>query len=439
MPDEMISIQTVLTMSQKERERLKVVSRLTKHELSCIEAAEALGITKRQIYRIRDRYIRDGDEGLIHLLRGSTSNFGYGYTTRKRFIDLYRERYSDYGPKLFAEMIEDYHAGSFTRIPDHETLRRWLLKAGLWSTERKRRAHRRKRERRDSLGSLLQFDGSDHEWFEERGPKCCLLVAVDDASGKLKMRFAPSENTRDVFLILRAYIEQYGIPREFYTDRASVYHTKDGKRPTDVGRALSRLGVTMIKAHSPQAKGRVERANRTQQDRLVKALRREGICTIEEANRYLEQTYLHDHNSRFANTEGLKDIHRPSDGLDLDNIFCYEFTRRVYNDYTITLEGGFIQLERSENPLPPPGRTVTLRRWLKDGSLHIFWNDLELKHSVINAKAKPRQHGGVRPAANHPWRRLKPIGRGRYPNRKSVRKKLNNSTKKMVSCKPSET
>lgn len=439
MPEQTLSKQKVLTMSQKERERLSVLSRLIKREVTCIEAAESLGITKRQIYRIRDRYVRDGDEGLVHRLRGSTSNFGCGYALRKRLLDLYRERYSDYGPKLFAEMILDHHASSFKRIPDHETIRRWLLKAGLWSTERKRRAHRRKRERRDSLGSMIQFDGSDHDWFEERAAKCTLLVAVDDASGTVLMRFARSENTRDVLVTLRAYIEQYGIPREIYTDRASVYHTKDGKRLTDVGRALTRLGVTMIKAHSPQGKGRVERANRTQQDRLVKALRREGISTIEEANRYLVQTYLAEHNTRFAITSGLRDIHRPSVGLNLDNILCYELTRRVYNDYTITLDGGYVQLERSENPLPPVGRSVIVRRWLKDNSLHIFWNELELKYSVVKARPKPRQHGGLPQAANHPWRRYRSDRNARDKNRKGLNKKLNTSKKKIVSYDPSKT
>jgi len=424
-------------MSHNERERLKVLNRVIKRELSCVEAAESLGITRQQLYRIRDRYTSDGDEGLIHRLRGATSNFGYGYTVRKLTLDLYRERYSDYGPKLFAEMIQQYHTDSFSRIPDHETLRRWLLKAGFWSTERKRRAHRRKRERRASLGSLLQFDGSDHDWFEGRGKPCCLLVAIDDASGVSSMRFAPSENTRDVLLALRSYIEQYGIPREFYSDKGGVYHTKDGKHLTDVGRALTRLGVKMIMAHSPQAKGRVERSNRTHQDRLVKALRRNRISSIESANRFLEQSYLSDHNNRFAATKGLKDIHRPSTGLDLDNIFCYETTRTVYNDYTITLGAQFIQLERSStSSLPLPGRSVTLRRWLKDDSLHIFFNNQELSYAFIKARPKSQPNYVKTQPADHPWRHRPLIGKGRYRNGKRFTNGKPNSVKKSISSSP---
>lgn len=429
---------TILTMSQKERERLKVVSRLVNAELSCVEAAESLGLCERQIYRIRDRYKSDGDEGLIHRLRGATSNYGFGYTLRKRVIELYRERYSDYGPTLFVEMIAKEHSNDLPLL-DHETVRLWLLKAGLWSTKRARKAHRRKRERRASIGSLLQFDGSDHDWFEKRGPRCTLLVAIDDASGNVLMSFAASENTHDVLLTLRSYVEEYGIPREIYTDRFSVYRASDAKSLTDVGRAMKRLGVAMITAHSPQAKGRVERSNRTHQDRLVKALRREGINTIEAANRFLQRTYLRDHNKRFALTKGLKDVHRSSNGLDLDNIFCYQTTRNVNNDYTIILGSSFIQLERSENPLPPPGRSVTLRRWLKDNSLHIFWNEEELVYSRIKARPKHQSHIGRPPSPEHPWRNQNPIGKSRYLNRTSLNKRAHKAKKKIVSSTPALT
>jgi hypothetical protein len=432
--------QTTLTMSHKEREHLKVIHRVLKHELNCEEAAAALGLSVRQIYRIRDRYASDGDEGLIHRLRGATSNFGYGYTVRKRVIALYREQYSDYGPTLFAEKLEEHHSNLLSLIPNHETIRRWLLTSGDWATERVRRVHRRKRERRDAIGSLLQFDGSDHDWFERRGPRCCLLVAIDDASGRVLMRFAPSENTRDVLLTLRAYVAKYGIPHELYTDRAGVYHTKDGKYLTDVGRALTRLGVKMITAHSPQAKGRVERSNRTHQDRLVKALRQEGISTIEAANRFLERVYLNDHNRRFALTEGLKDSHRPSAGLDLENIFCFETTRRVYNDYTITLGAAFIQLERSKKvSLPPPGQTVTVRHHLDDDSLHIFWNEQELHYSSVKERPKQQTPPTRPPSSNHPWRLLKQIGKGRYRDKRTITKSRSNSRKKTLSSTPRHT
>ncbi|MGA2622535.1 MAG: ISNCY family transposase [Bacteroidota bacterium] len=426
-----------LTMSYKEREYLKVLTRIKKGELSCCDAAESLGITQRHFYRLRARYRAEGDEGLIHRLRGCLSNRGYPRKVRTRILELYRERYSDYGPTLFAEMIGKTHADTLPQV-DHETIRRWLLKASLWSPARHRKAHRRKRDRRQKIGSLIQFDGSDHDWFEGRGPACCLLVAIDDASGRVFMRFAKSENARDVLGTLRLYVERYGIPREIYTDKANIYHPLSrGQRLTDVGRALNRLGVTMILAHSPQAKGRVERSNRTHQDRLVKALRRNRISTIDAANRFLEQTYLNEHNTRFASTDHLSDIHRPSDGLDLDNILCFETTRCVYNDYTITLNAQFIQLQKSPDaPLPPPGRHVIVRRWL-DGSLHIFWNEGELSYTLVSARLtspRLRHNPGLDPG--HPWRHKRPIGRkGRYLAEIHTKKLRTKQMQKTVSSK----
>lgn len=401
-----------LTMSYKEREYLKTLTRITKGEITRCDAAESLGISERHLYRLCRRYRQEGDEGLIHRLRGCLSNRGYSRKIRTGILDLYRERYSDYGPTLFAEAVAEGHAERFPAI-DHDTIRRWLLKAGLWSEARTRKAHRRKRERRAKIGSLIQFDGSHHDWFEGRGPVCCLLTAIDDASGRVFMRFASSENARDVLHTLMAYVQRYGIPREIYTDRAKIYYppTK-GDRLTDVGRALRRLGVNMILAHSPQAKGRVERSNRTHQDRLVKALRKNGISTIDAANRFLEHSYINDHNHRFARVEGLSDIHRPSLGIDLKNIFCFETQRTVYNDYTITLDSIFIQLERSSNratPLPPPKRSVTVRTWL-DGSLHIFWNDQEVSFTPLLKRIHRPRHNPA-PAPTHPWRHRPPIGR----------------------------
>lgn len=425
-----------LTMSYKEREQLKVLTRLNKGELTCKDAAESLGVTERHLYRLRGKYKAHGDEGLIHGLRGCLSNRGYSRKLRMRVLDLYRERYSDYGPTLFAEMIAKDHATTLPSL-DHDTLRRWLLKAGLWSVARTRRAHRRKRDRREKIGSLIQFDGSHHHWFEGRGTACCLFVAIDDASGRVFTRFAASENAHDALATLRDYVKRYGIPREIYTDKAKIYHPHSrGDRLTDVGKALRRLGITMITAHSPQAKGRVERSNRTHQDRLVKALRRAGINRIEAANRFLEHSYLRDHNKRFAHTDHLRDIHRSADGINLDNIFCFETTRHVHNDYTITLDNHFIQLERSSRAsLPPPGRNVTVRRWLDD-SLHIFWNELELSFTSLCVKPESAPKS-VHPRAlpTHPWRHKLPVGTRSHPHPEGKTLYLNTQNKKTVPSK----
>ncbi len=391
-------MQEMLTMSTKERQRLQLIGHLKQGKTTVAKVAAALALSERQMYRILGRFQRQGDAGLIHQHRGHSSNRGYPASVRREVLHLYQEAYPDYGPTLFAEMLAQHH----DLVIDSDTLRRWLKGAGVWIGIRAARKHRQRRERRDAIGALVQFDGSSHAWFEERGPVCCLLVAIDDASGRVFMRFATSENGQAVLAMLKTYVQRFGIPREFYVDFGSVYYAKK-HRLTDVARALSRLGVGIIYARSPQAKGRVERSNRTHQDRLIKALRRHHISTIDEANQYLETSYHAEHNARFARHDHLPDIHRSAVGLDLDNIFCYESTRTVNYDYTITLEARYIQLLPSAAPLPPPTYKVTVRRWL-DGSLHIFWHDHELAFVQLKEKPTPKPRTYLPAPHSHPWR-----------------------------------
>ena len=388
----------ILPMSTKERQRLEVIGHLKHGKTTVVKAAATLGLTERQMYRILNRYRHQGDSGLVHQLRGHCSNRGYTQSVRSEVIQLYQDAYPDYGPTLFAEMLAQHH----DLVIDSDTLRRWLKQRGLWMGLRAARKHRQRRERRDAIGALVQFDGSSHDWFEGRGPACCLLVAIDDASGRVFMRFATSENGQDVLAMLKVYVERYGIPREFYVDFGSVYYAKRN-RLTDVARALSCLRVSIIYARSPQAKGRVERSNRTHQDRLIKALRRHQISTIDSANEFLESTYLHDHNSRFARADLLPDIHRSAKGLDLDNIFCFESARSVNYDHTIMLDARYIQLLPSQAPLPPPRQKVTVRRWL-NGSLHISWHDHELLFQQLTAKPTPKPRTYLPAPHSHPWR-----------------------------------
>ncbi len=402
-------VESTITMSMREMDRLKMIVRIKEGKITIVEAAESLHLSERQMYRVIARYRIQGEAGLVHRLRGITSNRGYPKEVQKKVCRLYRQQYSDYDPTLFGEKLEEYHAMRISR----QTLTRWLFRESLWAGKRKKRPHRKRRERRHAIGSLIQFDGSDHDWFEGRGSGCCLLVAIDDASGSVMLRFAREEDTASVLEFWKRYIHQYGIPSELYTDGGSVYFDpKNPERLTQFGRALKALGIHHIHAYSPQAKGRVERSNRTHQDRLLKALREQGISTIEEANRFVEEIYCAQHNHRFAQCEGLSDIHRPADGIDLDNIFCWEETRKVYNDYTITLHSQFLQLLRSETPLPPPRSTVLLRRWL-DGSLHIFWNEHELTFQVCASRPQSQSNKVLRPATNHPWR-MKSVG-GKRP------------------------
>ena len=390
-------------MSKKERRYLEVLSRVTRKELTRSAAASLLGLSERQVYRLLSRERAAGASGLVHGLRGQLSNHGHVRSERSEVIRLYKQReYRDYGPQLFMEVLAAQHGITVSR----ETVRRWLKVAGLWSGRRAPRRHRKKRERREGIGTMVQFDGSPHDWFEGRGPACCLLVAIDDCSSRVFMRFAPSEDTEHVMRTLWAYMERYGVPHSLYVDHGSAYG-KSAEEKTEVSRALACLGVERIQAHSPQAKGRVERSNRTQQDRLIKAMRHEGIGSIESANAFLDRQYLAEHNARFANIDGHPDVHRTAKGIDFANIFCFEEERKVQNDYSIQLGGHYIQLERGEAPeaapLPPPGKKVIVRQWL-NGTLHIFWKEGELVFQRLDQK--PVGPGRpAKPAANHPWRR----------------------------------
>lgn len=392
-------------MSMKERERLKVIHRIEHHEWTVALGAEALHLSERQLYRILKRYRQHGDAGIVHRQRGQPSHRAYPAATKSKALRWYRERYADYGPKLFSEMLDEQHG--LTIAP--ETLRRWLIADGLWAGSRKKRPHRKRRPRREAIGSLVQLDGSMHDWFEGRGPVCTLLVFIDDASNRVYLRFVSSENTAEILATLRLYFERHGLPKAFYTDYGAVFYGEE--QPTEYQRAMRALGIEPIFANSPQAKGRVERSNRTHQDRLVKALRRRRIGTITAANRLLENIYLKKHNDQFAGADHLPDLHRSCQGIDLDNILCFETKRQVHNDYTITLNAQYIQLRCGCAPLPPPKSEVVVRQWL-DGSLHLFYNDQELDYKALHEKPK-RPHPRPRPADNHPWRR-RALGAARW-------------------------
>jgi hypothetical protein len=388
----------ILTMSQREADRLQLLQQTEKGKITVSETSELLGISERQTYRLLKRIKENGIKGIIHRLRGRKSNRGYPDKLKEEVIVLYRKQYSDYGPTLFSEMLTEYHNLSI----DHDTIRKWLRDKAITTSLRKKRPHRQRRERRSCFGELLQFDGSDHDWFEGRGAKCCLINSVDDATGKVHIRFAISENTQDTMLTMWDYVNLYGIPRSLYTDRDSVYHAEGVL--TDFGRAMKELNVQMIFARSPQAKGRVERFNRTLQDRLLKALRREGISNISEANKYVNEVFIEKFNERFSINPELPDVHRTTEGYDLKTIFCYKTNRQVRNDYTINLNGGYVQLLAGGSPMPRPRQDVTVAKWL-DATMHIYFNDQELNFRVLKGKPSKKGYKTIKSTINHPWRR----------------------------------
>jgi len=389
----------VLALSKKEVDRLMIIGQREENQLTVQQAAELIGVSERQTYRILKRIRAEGAKGIIHKLRGRESNRGYPKELKEEIIRIYRKQYWDYGPSLYSEMLTEYHNISLNR----ETVRRWLREESITTSLRKKRPHRRKRQRRSCYGELVQLDGSYHDWFEGRGAECCLLNYVDDATGRVYLKFVISENTQDVLLSMWEYVKANGIPRSIYTDRASVYYA-EGKL-TDFGRAMKELGVELIFAKSPQAKGRVERSNRTLQDRLIKALRREEISNIAEANNFLRKKFTKGFNKRFATEQKVANVYRSTKGYKLQEIFCFKTNRQVRNDYTINLSGGYIQLLKGQSPLPRPKQDVTVSKFL-NGQMHIYFNGQELNFTELDSKPGKKGYKTIKPAKDHPFRKM---------------------------------
>jgi hypothetical protein len=390
----------MLTMSHKEQKRIEFLRMWERGEFTVKELSQSMQLSERQTYRVIARYTKQGIRGVVHHLRGSRSNRALPSSFKKKVQRLFEVHYRDYGPTLLSEVLLKNHG---LKVND-ETLRGWF--AGKWQVSRKSRKHRKKRERRNAIGEMIQFDGSDHDWFEGRHPPCTLLVAIDDASNKVFARMALSENGEDVMRTWKSYCEQYGIPQSTYMDRHKVYKAEKEGHHTDLSRAMECLGVKMIYAKSPQAKGRVERVNRTLQDRLIKAMRLKKITTIAEANRFLGNEFLDEYNAQFAHPEDLRDVHRPLKSYDVKNIFCFQQERVLRNDNTIQFERRFVQLLDAQKGLPKPRTTLILRQWL-DGSLHVFYRMKELDFRLLDEKPKPKNTVKPKPKADHPWRKFR--------------------------------
>jgi hypothetical protein len=263
--------QEALRMSRKERERMVVMEQVANGTLALNRAAEMMGVCVRQAVRIKKRYAKQGPAGLVHRGRDRVSNRRLPKDLKERALALYAEHFPDFGPRLAAEKMEECHGLAV----QEETLRLWLLDAHLWQGKRAARQHRRRRARRERFGELVQMDGSDHDWFEGRGPRCCLMVMVDDATGRIALLLVPSETTQSALMILRKWVEMWGIPEALYADGKTVYFPPEfsATGETEFGQVAHRMGIETIRAHSPQAKGRVERKNSLLQDRLVKEFR----------------------------------------------------------------------------------------------------------------------------------------------------------------------
>jgi transposase len=418
-----------ISMSQRERHCLEAFARVRRGEITLVKAGELLGLSYRQAKRCFRRYRVEGDKGLVHRLRGRPSNRQADAKRKRRVLAVYEKKYPDYGPTLAAECMQE-DDGLEVAV---ETLRQWLLSAGLWRKRRRSRPYRQRRPRKEYFGEMVQMDGSHHDWFEGRREKAVLMVMIDDATSEVFAWFSEGETTVAAMEVFRGYVARYGLPRALYVDRDSIYRPEReatlaenlaGKEPTtQFGRAMEELDVELILAHSPQAKGRVERVNGTLQDRLVKALRRAKIDKLAAANRFLWEKFLPAFNRRFARKAARSgDLHRRVPrGIDMARVLSIRETRQVQNDWTLRFVNRWFQLHSIHQKLALAGREVVVCQRL-DGELELLYGGRALSYRELpsppekrrdEAAAEIRSNQGQRPAEDHPWRRGLPGGRRR--------------------------
>lgn len=425
-------------MSQKEAERYRIMKSVAEREISLKKAAELMEISYRQASRLKRDFNAEGVTALISKKRGKRGNRALSEKLIQTIIDIIREHYHEYGPTLLAEKLQEKHNITVS----NETVRKLLKKYGIpYKTKKRRnRAHQR-RDRRDCEGELEQTDASIHHWFEDRGPKCALHLSIDDATGKIKgARFGEQETTENYWRMFWDYFQRYGLPRELYVDSRGVFrvnHKGAKENITQFKRSMNELGIKIIFASSPQAKGRVERVNGTLQDRLVKELREQNISSIEEANAFLP-TFVEKHNKKFAKPAANPfNAHLALDQeLDLNRILCNKHDRAVSKNLEVHFENEVYQIEKSKRTINLGRVKVQVLKTL-DGQILIEykkklipykkWSEMPCKERKIPVEeiAKKWERSskkGWNPPKNHPWKR----GSKKYPelHKKSVSKEV---------------
>lgn len=412
-------IMGIFLMNQQERNRLATLNQVKQQQLTLARAAQIMNLSYRQAKRIWRRYRQHGDKGLVHGNRGRPSARRFPQAQRTRILARYAKRYPDFGPTLAAE-----HLAAEGLAVDHETLRRWLLQAGLRSQTRTRRSYRQWRERKACFGELVQLDGSQHDWFEGRRTKAVLMVMVDDATNHTYAQMFEGETTRASYDVLEGWANHYGLPVALYVDRDSIYRAEGlpsladqlaGRTApqTQFERAMATLGVDLILANSPQAKGRVERRHQVFQDRLIKELRLAGINEVAAANRFLRQQFLPALNRRFTVVaRSPVDVHRPPPG-HLDEVLSWEEPRVVQRDWTVGWQRRWFQIERRQERHTLVAQQVTVRE-LRTGQIQLLYRGKKLHWRELPARPQapkpvPQRMGRSkvhRPGRTHPWRAM---------------------------------
>jgi transposase len=410
-----VAREDLLMMKPREIKRLHLIHQALERKISQRQAAELAGLSTRQMRRLMKRIQQEGDRGILHRKRGQPSNRRLPERVKQKVLELYQQRYSDFGPTLASEKLLERHRLTVQA----ETLRLWLRQAQLPYPQRKARPHRQWRPRRNCFGTLVQMDGSHHDWLEGRGPKLVLMGSIDDATNTAAGRFYDHEGTVPALDSFRRWVERYGIPASVYLDKHTTYRSP--QRPSleeqlqglkrsqsQFERAMSELGVEVIHAHSPAAKGRIERLFGTLQDRLVKEMRLARVASLAQANRFLER-YLPRYNQRFqVEPAQPADLHRRVPArLDLNGVLCLKTQRRLNADSTVIHQGKVYLVEERVQ-----AQAVTVEQRL-DGSLHLRHQGRSLRYREVPARprkaqalesATPPKQKRFRPAADHPWR-----------------------------------
>jgi transposase len=404
----------IIEMRLQDLKRLKVIHEAIEKHITQETAASLIGVTERQIRRIIKAVREEGDKGIIHKARGKTSPRRIPEKIKNRTLELYKKKYHDFGPTLASEKLLEIDN---ITISD-ESLRKWLIEEGIWKRRRKRSGHKQWRLRKACFGEMVQMDGSHHDWLEGRGPELVLMGYIDDATNTTFGRFYDYEGTIPAMDSFHGYIRKYGIPQSVYLDRHTTYKSPRKLTPEEelegipralsqFERALSELGVEVIHAYSPQAKGRVERLFGILQDRLVKEMRLRGIKTKQEANDFLEE-YLPLFNRQFSiPAANDTDVHvKLPKYFNAHKALCIRTQRTVKNDHTIVVNTKLYQIEDNIT-----AKKVTIEERM-EGSLHIINNGVSLRYREITERPGKQITQDQRvynrpsiPLKNHPWRR----------------------------------
>jgi transposase len=408
-----------IIMSQKEANRYDIVQRAIKKEIKSVEAAEILNLTDRQIRRLKEKVKKEGIKGLIHAGRGKPSKRKLPDKERKKIIEIIKEKYWDFGPTFTAEKLEEDH--KIKRDP--KTIRAIMMEEEFWKPKKKKKQkYRSWRQRRSSYGELEQYDGSYEYWFEDRGPKCCLIASIDDATSRITFaKFGEHEGVEPTFNFWEQYIQTIGKPLAIYVDKFSTYsmnHKLAKENPdtlTQFERAMAQLNIKIIKANSSQAKGRVERLFKTLQDRLIKELRLNNISTIEEANEFLEKIFIPKFNTKFSVEPRAKaNLHKKVTKFEKDifpSIFSRHYERTTRNDYTVSYKNIWYQLEETQSVAMFAGEIIKVEERF-NGNIYFRLRGRYLNYHRIPEKPKkvsvksPWVLAPTIPTKDHPWRKF---------------------------------